>query len=327
MKNLENKKIIIATHVYTTGPAQDFEQYLLNHKVGKLLFIGHPLFYDKNLAGSGYEVYRKGELETKIHRKIRKHSTIGICLKDIFFNIFWSIRAGKSWDLFVGSDNLNAFSGVVLKWLGIVDRVVYYVIDYNPYRFDEGLLNKIYHWGDHFCLRHADEVWNLSPRMEAARKKYFEVESKNQRVVPVGVWTSRINLPEFSQVEKHTLVFMGHITQKQGVQHVIEAIPDILKQIPDFKLRIIGGGYFLDDLKGQAKRLEVQKQVDFVGFVKRHEDIEAMLSRCSLSIAMYDKYDEKGNLSFTYFADPSKIKTYLACGLPVLLSDVSYNAS
>ena len=38
------------------------------------------------------------------------------------------------------------------------------------------------------------------------------------------------------------------------------------------------------------------------------------------------KYDENNNISFTYFSDPAKLKTYLACGLPVLLTNVSYNA-
>jgi len=41
-----------------------------------------------------------------------------------------------------------------------------------------------------------------------------------------------------------------------------------------------------------------------------------------LGVALYDKYDEFGNLSYTYFADPMKIKVYLAAGVPVMTTDV-----
>ncbi|KKQ35132.1 MAG: hypothetical protein US50_C0024G0001, partial [Candidatus Nomurabacteria bacterium GW2011_GWB1_37_5] len=54
--------------------------------------------------------------------------------------------------------------------------------------------------------------------------------------------------------------------------------------------------------------------------------IEIQLPQYSLAIAPYEKYDDKGHLSFTYFADPAKLKLYMACGLPVLVSDVPYNA-
>ena len=36
--------------------------------------------------------------------------------------------------------------------------------------------------------------------------------------------------------------------------------------------------------------------------------------------------EENGTLSFTYFADPAKLKLYMACGLPVFITDVAYNA-
>lgn len=41
--DFKEKKIIITTHVYGTGPSQDLKGYLVNNKIKKLLFIGHPL--------------------------------------------------------------------------------------------------------------------------------------------------------------------------------------------------------------------------------------------------------------------------------------------
>lgn len=326
MIDLENKKIVIATHVYTTGPAQDLREYLLMSKIRKLLFIGHPLFYNKKLKSSGYETYEKGMLKKENYGKIRKIPEPVAYLKDILLNTFWVLKTSEKWDLFVGSDNLNAFSGIILKKLGKVEKVIYYVIDYNPKRFGNRLLNGIYHWVDQFCVRHADETWNLSPRMVEARKEYFGFSGGNQKTVPIGIWFQSFPRLDFSQIEKHTLVFMGHVLEKQGVQYVIDAIPAIIKEVPDFKFLVIGGGEYLEKLKEQAKKLKVEKFVEFTGYVEKHGDVEKMLSKCACAIAMYEKYDQNGNLSFTYFADPGKIRAYLAGGLPILLSDVSYNA-
>lgn len=322
----KNKKIIIATHIYTTGPAQDLRDYLLEKQIDKLLFIGHPLFFDKKLKGSGYDLYKDGKKIKQRYKEIIRLPELISYFKSVILNIFWSLKFGRKWDLYVGSDNLNASAGVVLKWLGFVGKVVYYVIDYNPQRFSNKIINKIYHLLDQFCVKFSDETWNLSPRMAYARKKYFGFVGGNQKVVPVGVWFDRIKKLNFDQIEKHTLVFMGHITEKQGVQNVLIAVPQIVKKIPDFKFYVLGGGNCLDILKKQVKNLKIEKHVVFTGYIKKHKDIEKILVRCCLAIAMYKKYDDRGNLSFTYFADPAKLKIFLACGLPVLIPSFLYNS-
>ncbi|MHB8276899.1 MAG: glycosyltransferase [Candidatus Humimicrobiaceae bacterium] len=325
-EKINNINIVIATHVYTTGPSQDLRDYLLKNDVGELLFIGHPLFYNKNLKGSGYDLYKRGLLVISKYGVIKRSNQLIEFIKVVILDIYYVIAHKKKYGLYFGVDNLNALAGLFLKMVGLVNKVIYYVIDYNPKRFPNKILNLIYHKIDQICVRYSDETWNLSPRMEEARKKYFNFSIGNQKVVPVGVWFDRIKRKEFSDIEKLTLVFMGHITKKQGIQHVIEAIPKIAKEIPDFKFIIIGGGDYLDELKVLTKKLSIVKQVKFTNYIKDHKDIEDMLSSCALAIALYEKYDENGNLSFTYFADPAKLKIYMACGLPVLLTDVSYNA-
>ncbi|KXK07453.1 MAG: hypothetical protein UZ21_OP11001001077 [Microgenomates bacterium OLB22] len=42
----------------------------------------------------------------------------------------------------------------------------------------------------------------------------------------------------------------------------------------------------------------------------------------AVAIAMYDKKLD----TFTYYADPTKLKDYLSAGLPILLTDVPHNA-
>ena len=167
---IENKKIIVATHVYADGPAQALRDYLISSKAARALFIGHPLFYNRMLKGSGYELYEKGERKKISYPEIKRLPEIIAYFKAVVLNIIWAIRFGKKWDLYVGSNNLNAFSGVVLRWLGIVDKTAYYVIDYTPKRFNNPILNWIYHCLDRFCVKNCDETWNLSARMEQGRR-------------------------------------------------------------------------------------------------------------------------------------------------------------
>jgi len=227
--------------------------------------------------------------------------------------------------VYVGSNNLNAFVGICLKRFGKIKQVVYYVIDYNPVRYSNSIANKLYHWLDQYCVLHADETWNLSPRMEEGRKKYFQFCGGNQMTVPVGLWLKDIKKRGTRLYEPHTLAFLGHVQKKQGIQHVLEAIPMIIKKIPDFRFIVIGGGDYIEELKIKTKEFHIKKHVTFFGYVSDHRKIEDTLSTCAAGIALYDIKDGE-NISFSYFGNPTKIKSYLCAGLPVFLTDVPFNA-
>jgi glycosyltransferase involved in cell wall biosynthesis len=61
--------------------------------------------------------------------------------------------------------------------------------------------------------------------------------------------------------------------------------------------------------------------VRFHGFVPDHRHVERLLAEASIAAAPY-RPDE----TFTQFADPGKLKAYLAAGLPIVLTDVPPNA-
>jgi len=237
--------------------------------------------------------------------------------------LIWVVGSREKFDLFVGVDNLNTLAGLILKHFGRVRKVIYYTIDYSPIRFKNKLLNYIYHKIDSLCVRYADIVWNVSPRIAKGRKKLFGINYYDkQKLVPIGVWTKKIKHIPFGQVKKHQMLFLGNLIEKQGVQIVLYAIPDILKKIPDFHFLIIGGGEYKKELERIVDRLKIKNYVTFTGWIKDREGLDKMLSESACAIAPYnpDKAD------FTYYADPTKIKDYLSAGLPVILTDTSHNA-
>jgi len=161
--------------------------------------------------------------------------------------------------------------------------------------------------------------------MADAREEFLGIKKDSYRkhkVVPYGMWIDRIKRYSYEECDKNTLVFMGHLLEKQGVQLVLDAVPEIVKKIPNFKFKIIGTGSYEDTLREKVKELNIEKYVYFLGKIEKNEDLENEIAKSCVAIAPYiEKLD-----TWTKYADPGKVKTYLACGVPVLLTDVPWNA-
>ena len=150
---------------------------------------------------------------------------------------------GSKYRLFFGVGNLNAFSGYVLKLLSRVDKVIYYVIDYVPQRFYNKLLNTIYHKIEKFCAQHSDWTWNLSPRMIQGRSKKWNMKFPNQLIVPHGVNFNRIKRVSFENINKREIIYMGTILRKQGIQLVINSLPDTKENSQRLDLQLLAKGH------------------------------------------------------------------------------------
>lgn len=319
-------KIIISTHDYATGFAQHLEEYLKNKKNEKVLYVHHPLHPDyPNSKGCGYRIYERGELKKEISHK-NKNLFLGLLfLGDFLQNIWWVIKHREKWELYIGSNNLNALAGILLKKIGLVKKCVFYTVDFIPKRFKNPFVNKLYLWIDMISVIACDETWILSPRVREGRRLYFHLDSefeKKQIYVPEGVWIKRIKRPPFDEISKNTAVFLGVLLERMGAQLIIQAIPYIVKKNPNFRLVIIGKGNYKKQLEQLVEKLGVNKHVNFKGYIEDYRQVEKIVAQCAFGIATYTN-DPTG---LTYYADPAKIKTYLGCGLPVIMTKTFHNA-
>ena len=322
-EKLKNLSIVISSHVSASGPALDLEEYLKD-KAKSLLFIGHP-FSAKKGTPSFFRNYEGGY--------VKKGSAVVGCklpegfvyLKEAVYTFLWVLRKKGSVDLYIGSDNFLAYLGLLLKMVGKVKKVVFYTIDYVPNRFDNKFLNNLYHFFDRQCVKKADIVWNLSEKIAEARKELQELVGSNlaeQIVVPVGIWLERTKKNQRVKREKGRIIFLGHLIEKQGLQLVIDAMVKLSGKFPKAKLIVIGTGPYESALKRRVKKNNLQGKVLFLGFIEDHKQVEKELAKSSIAVATYIPTPE----NFTYFTDPGKIKSYLAAGLPVVLTNVPQNA-
>lgn len=322
---IKNSNFVIVTHKLYHGVADDLKKYLLDHKCKHLWFIGHE-FSSSATRKSFMEYYVQGNKKAVYYSPdFRFLPEILIYLKDLFFTFFWLISCLKNSDYYFGLGGINVFCGFLLKKRLCIKKIIYYSIDYMPVRFSNPILNNIYHKLDLYCVNQSNQTWNLSPMMIKLRDKIHQGKIKKesvQKVVPVGVWCNEIRRNRFSDRHANELIFVGHLLKKQGVQIVLKAIPEIVKSHPTFKFRVIGGGEYESVLKKMTRDLKIEKNVIFEGHIFAISEIYERLAKAAIGIAMYEKNKD----NFTYYADPTKIRNYLASSLPVIMTDVPYNA-
>ena len=287
--NLHNlKRVIIVSHVFSPGTSQALRDYFLCKGL-EVLFIGHPLF------GNVF-TWALGVLDT-----------------------FWKlIRIKRRFDLYVGSNNLNAFIGIWIKRIGKVRRVIYFTPDFSHQRFNNSILNSIWHWLDYFCLKHADLVWNSSSIMSVD----LMVQEREKRGVPIKYRDKQISVPDgtdiikqvpFEDIERYKIGFVGHLKEGMGIEMLIDIFPEIKYQFPEAKLLIIGSGPIEDKLRLRAQSF---KEIEFTGFIGELDMVYKQLSKCAIAVAPY----KEGTIS--QYTDPGKVKIYLSLGLPMVITRV-----
>ena len=319
MNILNYNKFLIISHTRASGPTQEIRDYFIKYKV-TFAFLEHPFSFNKRERNSRITYFRRG-------RKIKSIEGIKIngpdllwYLKDIFYTLYFIIKGSEKYNYCIAADNLNAFSAWLLKKIGFVNKVIYWTIDYSPRRFENKLLNYIYHLIDRFCCYNSDLLWVSSPRMKDARqKKGYNIERcAEELVVRDGCHFERIERLADKEVNKFKLVFMGLLSERKGVDLLIKALPELLKDYPRVTLTIIGTGPEEEKLQNLVLELGIKNKVFFTGFIKEHYILEKTIASCGIAFAPYnpDPYN------YTFFSDVMKVKTYLACGLPVLITKV-----
>ena len=321
-----SKNFLVISHKFLPQPDDDLVLYLNNEKKDNVIHITHS-FSDCPDRISKCVWYKKGDFYKEWQSKdYKKFPEPIIYLKEFIFSTFCVFKTKLKFNIAVCMDGMCTFFGIFLRGLGRIKKVNYWAMDFVPEsRFKSGIKNFVYHEINKFGYRNADEMWDLSPRMVDAREEFLGIKRdvyRLHKVVPYGMWLDRIKRYSYEECEKNTLVFMGHLLEKQGVQLVLDAVPEIIQKIPDFKFKVIGTGNYEDKLKERVKDLEIGKYVDFLGKIEKNEDLEEEIARSCVAIAPYiEKLD-----TWTKYADPGKVKTYLACGVPVLLTNVPWNA-
>ncbi len=316
------KNAAVLTHYWQRdpngiAPLDTIRDYLLP-KIDYLLTIEHPF------PGSGHVfsyaiLYKNGKKiqEVKTENKINGPAQyIWQFFVTWYFLLF--LKVGR-FDCIVAINNLLLMAVWPFRWLGRIKTLVYYTIDYMDIRFENKILNGLYHGADRLACRLADRTWVVVQRQIQARIDRGVIPDANKMVVvPMAFDQSALIRKTVSLKQQFSLIYVGTLTQKQGVQLVIQALPGIRKKFPLATLTVIGYGDYMSELQMLTSKLKLDKIVHFTGYIGDQMELQKRLTEAGVGLAAYVPQAD----NFTYYADPSKVKFYLACGLPVIVTDV-----
>jgi glycosyltransferase involved in cell wall biosynthesis len=224
-----------------------------------------------------------------------------------------------------GFNPLACARGLVSRAAGRAGRVVLWSVDFVPDRFGAGTpATRLYDRLDRICCTRADARVELSETAREARNRRHGLgpaDTAPTHVVPMGAWLERVVATPPDGFRRRRLVFLGHLVPRQGVDVLLDALALLEARGERVVADVIGSGPLERSLRERARTLGLERTIRFHGFVADHREVERLLAEASVAAAPY-RPDE----TFTRYADPGKLKAYLAAGLPIVVTDVPPNA-
>ena len=158
-------------------------------------------------------------------------------------------------------------------------------------------------------LRNASNVLVSNKDTEKVIIKEYDVSPEKISIIPNGVDLSLFNISKQKNPKK--IVFTGAMYYHRGLDILLEAIPKIIKKIPDAKFILIGSGSELQKLKEIVSKNNLESSVEFKGWIKR-EEIPENITDASIGIGPLRLTD------VTARALPIKVLEYMAVSLPII---------
>lgn len=229
-------------------------------------------------------------------------------VEDFMYSLKYLKRT--DFDTFIGCNNFDTLPAVFARLVlrRRIGKIIYFPRDYSEGRFGNKLMNFVYAAVEKIACRYSDVVVSNTKRAEAARHK-LGLDLEKSVIIPNPVLIPR---PLFKNrpIRKTDFIYVGDVSKEHGLYDLVRTITPYIS-----KLVIIGGGKDWDRTVAYAERqdftleLHQNKPREFV--------IEYLQGFSGIGLAPYNLESR-----WTYYCSPLKVGEYIACGVPVLMSDV-----
>jgi glycosyltransferase involved in cell wall biosynthesis len=156
-------------------------------------------------------------------------------------------------------------------------------------------------------------VFDSNKTLMLYRNLYSDLlRGKMLEVIPPGVETEIFKYISPVKKDEFEIMTAGYLLKRKGIQYLIGAMPLILREIKNVKLRIVGDGPFKHELMRLVKRLSLDDTISFEGFVPRNELVN-YYAKCDIYV--------QPSLSETF---PSTIREAMSIGRPVVATNVGF---
>jgi glycosyltransferase involved in cell wall biosynthesis len=309
-----NSTIAIFTHtqykdgVPIYGPPDNVRDYLRNYYKGDVLYLQHSLYKGD---GSILNLYKNGAAEVICRYDFHKNwPNVLRYVIDLFFSIILFLNSRKI-PVIIAVDPLNFLYAFLLKKTGRVKKIVFYTLDYGYKRFNNPILNKIYHSLDRFAARRSDESWNACKKIADVRREQGVLESRNIHIPNSPIFHG-VTVQSLNEINRFSLVCVFSNYLQVDFKIIFDAMEVLLGEFPEVRLKLIGRGDFKGSVEGLASNKKILKNIEFLDI---HSHTEALneVSRCAIGLECNTQ-----TLGWNEFREPIKIREYMAFGLPII---------
>ena len=157
-------------------------------------------------------------------------------------------------------------------------------------------------------LQNATRVLVSNQNTKDLVNSFYTIPINNISITPNGVDLSRYHSDNIRSKE---IIFSGAMYDHRGIDMLLNAVPNIIKQIPDAKVILLGSGPELEKLQEISIQKNISENVDFKGWIDR-EEIHKYLAKAEIGIGPLRLTDVTKN------ALPIKVLEYMASSLPVI---------
>jgi len=156
-----------------------------------------------------------------------------------------------------------------------------------------------------------DVIVTVSETSKKDLLENFYITNKKVMVIPNGFDSNVFYRNIISEsITENTLFYAATLTPRKGHEYLIKALPIILREIRDVQVLIAGDGFLKNKLMAMSRKLGVEKNIRFLGFLPLSE----LLKYYQTSKAFVFPTTQEG---FGMVAIES-----MACGTPVVTSKI-----
>ena len=126
-----------------------------------------------------------------------------------------------------------------------------------------------------FIIRHSDAVTVNSSYTRQLLVSHVPGSEKKIQIIPMGVDPQKFIIEAGSCTVKknasdRVILNVGRLIDWKGTQYLINAMPEVLRHIPDARLIIIGTGPEEESLRQRVRELLLDDHITFLGAVSNH---------------------------------------------------------